>query len=252
MILKDRQYGLIGYPLSHSFSKEYFTDKFKQPGFEGCRYENYEIEQVSRIVELFDEIQNLVGLNVTIPYKETVIPYLSRLDTIAQEVGAVNTVLRFNKHLIGFNTDVYGFSKGLDELIGSVSPASAFVLGSGGASKAVGWVLKSRNIPFKTISRQAKRGVVPYNEITPGMVRKTLLIINTTPLGMFPHVDTCPAIPYGELGPNHFLFDLVYNPEKTLFLKNAEAMGAQIINGLTMLQFQAEKAWEIWNNYRHL
>ena len=236
-----KHYGLIGHPLGHSFSKAYFNEKFRQEGLD-CHYDNYDIEDLSLIKQSI-----LLGFNVTIPYKETVIPYLDELDEVAAEVGAVNTakVLPDGK-LKGYNTDVIGF----EFLTSHLSPLTShfsLLLGTGGASKAVQYVLKKHGINFHLVSRDAKKGDYTYDQLTPEIVKDHLLIINSTPVGMAPNIDALPDIPYDAITPSHTLIDLIYNPEMTLFLRHGKQHGATTINGLAMLHAQAEASWKIWN-----
>lgn len=228
--------------MGHSFSKTYFTAKFETEGLD-CDYQNYDLEDISLIKQ-----SNLNGFNVTIPYKEDIITYLDKLDEVAAEVGAVNTVRVLpNGKLIGFNTDVIGF----ESLIPHSSlliPHSSLILGTGGASKAVQYVLKKHGIDFQLVSRDAKKGDYTYDQLTPEIVKDHLLIINSTPVGMAPHIDALPDIPYDAITPNHTLIDLIYNPEITLFLRHGEEQGATTINGLAMLHAQAEASWKVWNS----
>ena len=237
-----KHYGLIGHPLGHSYSKAYFTAKFETEGLD-CDYQNYDLKDISIINQ-----SNLNGFNVTIPYKEAIIPYLDELDEVATEVGAVNTVkVMDNGKLKGFNTDVIG----LESLIphsSLLTPHSSLILGTGGASKAVQYVLKKFGIDFKLVSRDAKKGDYTYDQLTPEIVKDHLLIINSTPVGMAPHIDALPDIPYDAITPNHTLIDLIYNPEITLFLRHGEEQGATTINGLAMLHAQAEASWKVWNS----
>ncbi len=246
-----RRFGLIGFPLEHSFSKKYFAQKFENEGVGDCLYELFPLKNISDLPDLLSHKYDLVGLNVTIPYKESVIPLLDSLDETAARVGAVNTIRIENGRLIGFNTDVFGFEKSLLDFIekSGQKPAGvqALVLGSGGASKAVIFVLKRLKISFQLVSRSTKKGHLTYQEINEEILHSHHLIINTTPLGMYPQVETCPALPYRAILAGQLFYDLVYNPGKSLFLAKAEDRGAHICNGLPMLHLQAEKAWEIWN-----
>lgn len=242
-------YGLIGKPLTHSFSAEYFSRKFKSQGI-NSEYRNFSLDHISFFPELIRS-ENLQGLNVTVPYKQEVLPYLHELDEVAERVGAVNTIKIIGEaggdRLKGFNTDVPGFrgslERGLDE-----RHKEALVLGTGGAAAAVKEVLRQLDIPFREVSRSAGQGKLTYAELTPGLVREHRLIVNTSPVGMYPGIDKAPEIPYEGIGPDHFCFDLIYNPELTLFLEKAEAGGARIMNGYHMLELQAEASWEIWND----
>ena len=241
-----KKYGLIGYPLSHSFSKGYFTEKFKKEGIKNAAYETYPLEKISDFTTLLQNNPELVGLNVTIPYKEAIIPYLDELSEEAKKIGAVNTIKIINGKKIGYNSDVVGFEK---SLIQHLKPThnKALVLGTGGAAKAVWFVLKKLNIPYLKVSRTASENIIAYDTISIDLVKKYPLIINTTPLGMSPKLESKPDIPYQALTKNHFLYDLVYNPQTTLFLEMGQKMGATIQNGLPMLHGQAERSWELWN-----
>ncbi|HEV7232128.1 MAG TPA: shikimate dehydrogenase [Bacteroidia bacterium] len=250
-------YGLIGFPLSHSFSQKYFTDKFLREGIAGARYELFPIEHVSAFPDLLKAHPDLCGLNVTIPHKESILPFLNELDPVAAEVQAVNTI-RITKnakglHLKGFNTDTFGFRQSIKPFLES-HHERALILGTGGASKAVAWVLKEIGVDCYFVSRQGasdsgkKMNVFRYEELNDHVMKHFPLIINTTPIGMFPDTDKAPAIPYEFIGPRHFLYDLIYNPAETFFLAEGRKRGAQVLNGLSMLQQQAEKAWEIWNS----
>jgi shikimate dehydrogenase len=246
-----RKFGLIGFPLSHSFSKGYFTRKFADEKIAGCEYNNYPIEDIAQLNNLIAKDTNLVGLNVTIPYKEKVLVFLNEIDSDAAEIGAVNT-LKINRlgnkiHLKGYNTDVYGFAEPLKKVIKS-EHKNALILGTGGASKAVAWVLESMKIDFTFVSRKAHGNkCINYSDITPELIKTSTLIINTSPAGMYPNVAVCPELPYDSIGSKHILYDLIYNPEETLFLKYGKTKKATTLNGLPMLHLQAEKAWEIWN-----
>lgn len=238
-----RRFGLIGYPLGHSFSKRYFSEKFEREGISDAAYELFPIESIERFPGLWNENPELVGLNVTIPYKEQVIPFLDTLNETAAAVGAVNCIHRSGDKLTGYNTDVFGFDRSLP-----LMPAGteALILGTGGASKAVAFVLKKRNIPFLYISRHPEGAQeISWDSIPEHIGRKTL-IVNTTPLGMAPDTESCPELPFDVMGSQHFVYDLVYNPVETLLLRRARLQDCAIANGLDMLYFQAEKAWEIW------
>ena len=242
--------GLIGYPLSHSFSKGYFGKKFAELGLTATHsYENFPLENIEELPKLLEQEPDLRGLNVTIPHKQAVIPFLDELSPGAQAIGAVNTILFDNGRHLGYNTDVIGFGESLKTFLADTGgPAkAALVLGTGGAAKAVAWVLEQQMIPFQYVSRHAKEGVITYEDLTASYLEKVDLIINTTPLGMSPVIDTFPNIPYHCLESQHRLYDLVYNPEETLFLARGKAQGAATLNGLPMLHGQAEAAWDIWN-----
>lgn len=239
-----RLFGLIGFPLSHSFSKGFFTEKFSAENISGCAYENFPIADISAFPALWAEHPELEGLNVTIPYKQAVIPYLDDLSDAARAMGAVNCVRREGKRLTGHNTDVLGFGRSLQPLL-KAHHTQALVLGTGGAAQAVKYALKNLNIRFSEISRN---GPITYDAITPEMMASHQLIVNTTPLGMYPNVDAAPPLPYAFAGPNHLFYDLVYNPPETLFMKRGAERGAVVKNGYEMLVLQAEASWEIWNS----
>ncbi len=245
-------YGLIGYPLSHSFSKKYFTQKFENEGKSNEIYENYPIDNITKLETVIKENSDLIGLNVTIPYKEQVLIYLDSIHDEAREISAANTIkIIRNKNdilLSGYNTDVYGFKQ---SLLPNLKPhhTHALILGSGGASKAIKYVLESLNIRFMTVSRKPKgRNCIAYQDIDNYILETYNVIINTTPLGTYPGVEEYPDIPYECVGKQHLLFDLVYNPPLTAFLNNGKKNGAKTINGLEMLHLQAEKSYEIWNS----
>jgi len=243
-------YGLIGKKLSHSFSPVYFTRKFKDLNLD-AEYRTFEIDELSELPVLINKYSNLRGLNVTIPYKKQVIPFLDELDSIACELGAVNTlkIIRTGKtaFLKGFNTDVIGFEGSLLPLIKKRKDISSLVLGTGGSSQAVCYVLKKLDIKFTHVSRKPSPGIFAYSDLTDKIISKNLLIINTTPLGMFPEVQNAPDIPYSSIGSRHILFDLIYNPSETVFLQKGKERGATIANGQLMLEQQAEAAWELFH-----
>ena len=241
-----KQYGLIGKNISYSFSKNFFSEFFRQNQLE-CSYENFDIQTIDELQAKVLQNLNLAGLNVTIPYKEQIIPFLDELDEEAREIGAVNTI-KFDAKgkMKGFNTDHYGFSKSLLEQ-GTEIPSSALVLGAGGASKAVAFALKKLSIPFQIVSRKEGKNTLNYNQLTEKQISESLLIINCTPLGTFPEINQFPEIPYSGIGTKHLLFDLIYNPETTIFLQKGAAQGAKIVNGKAMLCYQALRSWEIWN-----
>lgn len=241
-------YGLIGYPLSHSFSRKYFSEKFVREGIPDSQYELFPIETIERLPELLAAFPNLQGLNVTIPYKQQIIPFLNSLDESAAAVGAVNVIKFSGTQLIGYNSDVFGFESSLLSFLqeNCATPKHALILGTGGAAKAVVFVLQKLNIPYSIASRQPQDGQVSYEEVH-AYIERFPLIINTTPLGMAPKVESCPDLPYHQLKQGHLLYDLVYNPETTEFMQRGLASGLPVKNGLEMLYGQAEKAWEIWN-----
>ena len=244
-----RLFGLLGRSLAHSFSKSYFSQKFAQLGLADCRYELFELAEAEELPALLARYPDLAGLNVTIPYKEQLWPYLTEVAPSARLVGAVNVIeLRADGRLVGHNTDYVGFRESLRSFYPHRGEAArALVLGTGGAAKAVGVALRELGIVYQIVSRQPSTGQLTYEEITPTMLAERSLIINTTPLGTYPKPDECPPLPYAALTSRHYLFDLVYNPSETLFLERGRAAGAQTKNGLEMLELQAEAAWTIWN-----
>lgn len=239
-----KTYGLIGYPLKNTFSASYFNQKFKQLEIE-AQYENFPLDHITSFNEIIAQHPNIAGLNVTIPYKEAVIPYLDQLDHTAQQIGAVNTIRIENNKLTGYNTDIYGFEKSILPLLKAWHQA-ALVLGTGGAAKAVVFVLEKLGIKCTQVSRNEEIGLL-YEDLDKAMMRSHQVIINCTPLGMYPDIHTFPPIPYQYITDLHLAFDLIYTPDETLFLQYARQNGAITRNGLEMLQLQAEKAWEIWN-----
>lgn len=241
-----RLFGLIGYPLSHSFSKKYFTQKFEEEGLNNCRYENFSIPSVNELKKVLEKNPDLTGLNVTIPYKEKIIPFLDVSSVIIKQIGACNCIKIIDGKLHGYNTDVIGFEKTLDIKL-LPHHKKALVLGSGGASKAVQFVLRKKGIEFIVISRSNNSTTLSYENLNSKIIHEHLLIINTTPLGMQPLTELYPSIPYFNLTTQHYLYDLIYNPEKTIFLQKGEMMGAAIQNGAEMLVIQAEESWKIWN-----
>ena len=241
-----RTFGLIGYPLGHSFSKRYFAEKFSAEGISDARYELFPLEDIQEFPALLTRNPELRGLNVTIPHKQQVIPYLDELDETAARIGAVNVIKFADGKIIGYNSDYQGFMQALQHFYPCYSPSQALILGSGGASKAVQLVLEQLNIPFRVVARNPEAGQLHYSELSAEIMNSCALIVNTTPLGTFPHLDSCPPIPYEYLSSHHYLFDLVYNPEETLFMRKGLAKGAKVKNGYEMLCLQAEVAWQIW------
>lgn len=241
-----KQYGLIGYPLGHSFSKQYFTNKFVQENIRECEYNLYPIQSIELLPQLVLDHPQLQGLNVTIPYKEAVIPYLTEMTDVVRSTGACNCIKIQNGQLLGYNTDVIGFEQSLLPLL-KPWHTHAMILGTGGAAKAVAWVLAKMGISYTFVSR-VNADYLTYNQLNAQIVKQNKLIINTTPLGMQPNVDSKPSIPYKNLSPEHLLFDLVYNPAKTVFLSEGEKQGSVIINGQKMLEIQADESWAIWSS----
>lgn len=247
------KYGLIGFPLGHSFSKRYFTDRFAAESRK-AEYLNFEIPEGRMIVDVVRDHPELRGLNCTIPHKQAIIPYLDELDEVAREIGAVNVVKVERKkgkngdfYLTGYNSDIIGFSESIRPLL-KPCHKKALVLGTGGASKAVCQALCQMGIEWKYVSRTPKEGQLTYNDVTPERVREYPVIVNCTPLGMYPKVDVCPPLPYEAMNADNVLFDLVYNPVETLFMKRGSAYGAAVKNGMEMLELQALASWEYWNS----
>lgn len=260
------RYGLIGYPLTHSFSPAYFAEKFAREGIADARYDAFPLPDLNDFPALLAQYPDLCGLNVTIPYKEAIIPFLDELDPEAAAVGAVNTIVvrspksevqspktkdqspkSTHPKLIGYNTDVTGFERSLTRWM-PATPGHAFVLGTGGAAKAVCHVLERLGIPYRLVSRRDEEATLPY-EALPALdfdAMGTVLWVNTTPLGTYPEVNTCPPLPFEQLNDKHLIYDLVYNPPETLLLQRAAARGAAVKNGREMLEIQAEEAWKIW------
>lgn len=243
-----KKLGLLGKNISYSFSRAYFKKKFEDEHILDISYENFDIENIDLFPSILKNTPNLKGLNVTIPYKELVMPFLDKINKKAKTIGAVNTIKITKKgKLIGYNTDCYGFKKSLQPVL-KPHHKKALILGTGGASKAVAYSLKELNITYNYVSRNLSKGIgFTYETLSKNDIKDHQIIINCTPLGTFPKVDDCPKIPYEAIGEAHILFDLIYNPEETLFLKHGNKNKAITINGLNMLKLQAEKAWSIWS-----
>ena len=239
-------FGLIGFPLSHSFYEKFFSEKFEREDIEDCKYELYPLENIEDIRLLFEVNKDLKGLNVTIPYKESVIEYLDDLDDIAQKIGAINCIKIDEIQRVGYNTDYAGFRDSLKPLL-KKHHTQALVLGTGGASKAVVYALQELGISTTLVSRKTGAAQLTYADINKEIIDNHTIIINCSPVGMYPDINQCPDIPYQFINSAHILYDLVYNPGKTMFLQHGEKQGATIKNGLEMLELQAEYAWEIWN-----
>lgn len=244
------KYGLIGYPLGHSFSISYFNEKFQNEGID-AQYMNFEIPSIEDLPEVVDSNPELRGLNVTIPYKEKVISYLDKISPEARAIGAVNVIKITHKGkdtiLKGYNSDVIGFTKSIEPLIEKCHK-KALILGTGGASKAVNYGLKSLGLETLFVSRYERPGTIRYEDVTADVVKEYNVIVNCTPLGMYPHVDSCPPLPYEAMDSHNLLYDLIYNPDKTLFMRRGEQYGATVKNGLEMLLLQAFASWEFWND----
>ncbi len=258
-----RKFGLIGFPLGHSFSKRFFEEKFKSEHIENCSYDLFPIENLSDFENILDKNPELCGLNVTIPHKIGIMYYLDKVETAAKEIDAVNCIKIINESAIesyfsgefkphkvrleGYNTDAYGFEASLKPLL-KKHHSKALVLGSGGASRAVIYVLEKLGIDFKIVSRRKTRKQITYAEVSPELIKEYTIIINTSPVGMSPNSEAYPDIPYEFITDRHLLYDLVYNPAETAFMKLGKQQGAQTKNGEEMLHLQAERSWEIWNN----
>ena len=242
-----RKFGLIGKNISYSFSKGYFKNKFETESINNVSYQNFDLDSLKEFNSIFRDSPEISGLNVTIPYKENIIEYLDALNKTAKIIGAVNTIKITKKgKLKGYNTDYYGFRKSLKPLLQDYHK-KALILGTGGASKAVAFALEKLNISYTYVSRTKTSDNFTYNELDDTIIKENLVIINCSPLGTHPNINDCPDIPYDAITKNHILFDLIYNPEETLFLKYGKQKGCIISNGLKMLELQAEKSWEIWN-----
>jgi len=241
-----RHLGLIGYPLSHSFSQGYFKDKFQKENILDAQYANYPIPRIEDFAALWESDPSLIGLNVTIPYKKEVIPFLHHPSNVVKAINACNCIRRFNNQLYGYNTDVIGFE---NSLLPFLKPhhTHALILGTGGAAAAVEWVMKKLNIQYQFVSRSSGANTIGYHQLTNDIIASHTLIINTSPVGMYPNVNEVPEIPYQAITDEHHLFDLIYNPNETKFLTNGAAKGASIQNGLEMLHIQAAESWKIWN-----
>lgn len=247
-----KEYGIIGFPLGHSFSGRYFNEKFKAENID-AEYVNFELPDIGDLMELIAESPELVGLNVTIPYKQQVIPYLTSLDNDAREVGAVNVIKIVRPQgtdgpvfLAGFNSDLEGFRESIRPLLGA-GHEQALILGTGGASKAVAYGLKTLGVEYVKVSRRPGEGVITYADLTPEVMESHKVIVNATPVGTYPDTEACPDIPYDLVTPAHLCYDLVYNPAETKFMRLCAERGATIKNGLEMLHLQAQGAWRIWN-----
>lgn len=244
------KYGLIGYPLGHSFSVGYFNEKFQNEGI-NAQYINFEIPSIEDLREVLDRNPELRGLNVTIPYKQKVIPYLDEVSPEARAIGAVNVIRVTHKgkdiKLKGFNSDVIGFTQSIEPLLETFHK-KALILGTGGASKAIDYGLRSLGLETVFVSRFDRPGTIQYDKLTPEDIQEYNVIVNCTPLGMYPKVDTCPDLPYEAMNSHTLLYDLIYNPDETLFMKRGKKQGATVINGLEMLLLQAFASWDFWNS----
>ena len=246
---KNNIFGLLGKNIFYSFSKGYFNEKFEKLGLDNINYQNFDIQNCEQFSSIISSEKNLKGLNVTIPYKEEIIPFLDELDETAKEIGAVNTIkISQNGNLKGYNSDFVGFEKSIKPLL-KTHHTVALILGTGGASKAVAYFFKKNNIQFQFISRNPKsENEISYESLSHEIIQKSTIIVNCTPIGTSLNIEKCPEIPYEFLNSSHLLYDLIYNPDETLFLSKGKKMGATIKNGLEMLIFQAEESWRIWND----
>jgi len=244
------KYGLIGYPLGHSFSISYFNQKFADEGI-NAKYENFEIPSIDILPEILDKNPELKGLNVTIPYKEKVIPFLDHVAPEARAIGAVNVIRvtheKNNIILKGYNSDVIGFTQSIEPMIDKKLHKKALILGTGGASKAINFGLKSLGIEPIFVSRFERENTITYQQVTPEVVKEYNVIVNCTPMGMYPHTEECPQLPYEAMDNHTILYDLIYNPDQTLFMRKGAQYGADVKNGLEMLLLQAFASWEFWN-----
>lgn len=241
-----KRYGLIGHPLKHSQSRFYFNEKFKYESLD-CLYQHFDLKSLDELHDVMEKYPDLCGFNVTIPYKEAIIPLLDEIDAVAKEVGAVNVVKINEGKLKGYNTDVYGFEQLLNRAINGKEIDHALVLGTGGASKAVQYVLKQHQITYSIVSRNAEKGDFTYDTLNDEVLRQNHLIINTTPLGMFPQINNFPDLHYQALSKKHVLIDLIYNPKETAFMTLGKTWGAKTYGGMQMFEEQAKKTWEIFN-----
>ncbi|GGE34416.1 shikimate dehydrogenase family protein [Sphingobacterium cellulitidis] len=245
-----KKLGLIGYPLGHSFSKKYYLEKFEKEGIKNIDYDLYPLPSIQDFPNLYENHPEFYGVNVTIPYKQDVMQYITELSEEAKEIEAVNCIQIRNvdgtTHLKGFNTDAFGFQKSLEPLL-TPQHKKALIFGNGGATKAVAYALKKLGIDYQVVSRTKSAENITYEDLSPELIQESTLLVNCTPLGTFPKIEECPNLPYEAITEKHLLYDLIYNPEETLFLKKGKEKGAKIKNGYEMLILQAEKNWEIWN-----
>lgn len=242
-----RHFGLVGYPLSHSFSEKYFADKFSKEQIPNVSYVNYPLESVDDFNKLINSIADLKGLNVTVPFKTSIIPFLDDLDPVAEKIGAVNTILFKNGKTKGYNTDSIGFRESLKPFLAK-EHSRALIFGTGGSSKAIAFVLDELQIPYFFVSRASSgKQVISYTDLNKSSLKTFRLLINCTPVGLFPNVNELLPIDLNGIGKNHLVYDLIYNPKETKLLKEAKQRGALVVNGLSMLQIQAEASWKIWN-----
>lgn len=242
-----RRFGLLGFPLSHSFSQKYFTEKFAQLGLNDCVYENHSLKDISELNEVLSKYPDLCGLNITIPYKKQVLAFTTDTNEVVSKIGACNCIHFKDGRKTGYNTDVVGFEQSLLPFL-KPHHRQALILGTGGASAAVEYVLEKLGIAVQYVSRNASESAIAYDDLTEAIIASHTLIVNASPLGMYPNADECPNLPYRFLSPQHHLYDLIYNPAETLFLSKGKAAGATVQNGEEMLVLQAEESWRIWNS----
>ena len=243
-----KQFGLIGKNIEYSFSRKFFSEKFSSDNkYSNYDYTNYDIESIHDLNNVFNS-KNLCGLNVTIPYKEKIISFLDKISDEAEQIGAVNTICFENGSKVGYNTDIFGFTESLKmNKIDNID--SALILGTGGAAKTIIYFCNKNNIPFNVVSRQESNLNLSYNELNEDIFKKRVLIVNCTPLGTYPDINKCPKLPYELINKENILFDLVYNPSETLFMKKGKKIGCKTLNGYEMLRFQAEMSWKIWEDF---
>ena len=243
-----KQFGLIGKNIEYSFSRKFFSEKFSSDNkYSNYDYTNYDIESINDLNNVFNS-KNLCGLNVTIPYKEKIISFLDKISDEAEQIGAVNTICFENGSKVGYNTDIFGFTESLKiNKIDNID--SALILGTGGAAKTIIYFCNKNNIPFNVVSRQESNLNLSYNELNENIFKKRVLIVNCTPLGTYPDINKCPKLPYELINKENILFDLVYNPSETLFMKKGKEIGCKTLNGYQMLRLQAEMSWKIWADY---
>ena len=244
----NKQFGLIGKNIEYSFSRKFFSEKFSSDKkYSNYDYTNYDIESIHELNNVFNS-KNLCGLNVTIPYKEKIISFLDKISDEAEQIGAVNTICFENGTKVGYNTDIFGFTESLKmNKIDNID--SALILGTGGAAKTIIYFCNKNNIPFNVVSRQESNLNLSYNKLNEDIFKKRVLIVNCTPLGTYPDINKCPKLPYELINKENILFDLVYNPSETLFMKKGKEIGCKTLNGYQMLRFQAEMSWKIWADY---
>lgn len=240
-------YGLLGFPLSHSFSKSFFREKFEKEGISDCRYENFSVENIEKAVAYLKNLKKLSGFNITIPHKRNIMKFLDEASPVCRKIQSCNCVKITNGVWSGHNTDITGFSESISPLLKPLH-ARALVFGTGGASRAITYALEELGVQYQLVSRKPSREVMTYDDLTPEIIHTHHILINTTPVGQFPDIEKAIPIPYEGITSMHLAYDLIYNPEETLFLKKAKSQGATVVNGKEMLIIQAEESWRIWND----